>query len=384
MGSNRSAHILLLLAMLLSGFAASNASDAIDPSLRKAIDDAVEKEMARQQAVGVAIGVIQDGEVAYTACYGWADREKKVRVGRKTLFRWASIGKPLTAVVAMQLFEQGKLDLDADIREAVPEFPDKGTPITMRQLLGHLGGIVHYTNGPVIETKRDYSMRHPYKDVILALDRFKESPLVAKPGAKFAYTTHGYILASAVIQRCGEQPFALQIRDRISKPLKLKTLRPDYQWQRFPGRAVGYRIKDGQITPSTDTDVSWKLGGGGWVSNIDDLATFASALAGDELLSRETRQMMWTAQETSDGKKTGYGLGFGLSGSGSDLKVLHTGVQEKVRTRMEIYPEKKYGVVVMTNSENAEPGDMMAVIDNAIREHSRSTSGDVGATTVSD
>ena len=84
----------------------------------------------------MAVGIIQNGNVTYTAGYGWSDRENEIPVSNETLFRWASISKPLTAVAAMQLVEQDKLALDEDVRVSVPEFPDKGTPITMRQLLG--------------------------------------------------------------------------------------------------------------------------------------------------------------------------------------------------------------------------------------------------------
>ncbi len=122
---------------------------------RPAVDQAVRDEMARQELVGVAIGVIRDGRVVYTAGYGMADREAEVPVTDETLFRWASISKPVTAVAAMQLVEAGKLDPSADIRDYVPEFPDKGTVITTEQLLAHLGGIVHYSNGPVIRTERE-------------------------------------------------------------------------------------------------------------------------------------------------------------------------------------------------------------------------------------
>ena len=187
----------------------------------EAIDEAVRAQMAQQQAVGIAIGVIRDGEVAYLAGYGFEDRERKTPVDADTMFRWASISKPLTAIAAAQLAEAGELDLDADIRTLVPEFPDKGSEITTRQLLGHLGGIVHYRNGPVIRTDGSYDQPHPYQDVILALDHFRESPLVGAPGSKFAYTTHGFIHASAAVERAGKQPFHLQVDERIATPLEL-------------------------------------------------------------------------------------------------------------------------------------------------------------------
>jgi hypothetical protein len=82
---------------------------------REAVDQAVMAQMHKQGLVGLSIGIIEEGEVAYTAGYGFANRDDKTPVDANTLYRWASISKPLTAVAAMQLVETGSLDLDADV-----------------------------------------------------------------------------------------------------------------------------------------------------------------------------------------------------------------------------------------------------------------------------
>ena len=341
-------------------------SSAASP-LAKHVDHAMRDEMAGQELVGLAVGIIQDGQIAYLKGYGLADREQRVPVTRQTMFRWASISKSITAVAAMQLWERGELDFEREARRYVPEFPDKGATIRVRHLLCHQGGIVHYTNGKVIRIKRDYPVAHPFENVIYALDTFRESPLVNEPGEKYSYTTHGYILLSAGVERAGKQKFAHQVRDRIAKPLKLGTLQPDYQWEEIPHRAVGYRQRGGQVEVSTNTDVSWKLGGGGFISNIDDLAKFAAGLLNHRLVKPATRQKMWTRQMTRDGKQTKYALGFSFnhyrdgelhtwSANGTGIEIVgHSGSQEKTKTWMALWPQKKLGVVVMSNSEYASP-----------------------------
>ena len=343
------------------------ATAATAAPLAERVDEAMRDEMARQELVGLAVGVIQDGQITYLKGYGLANREQRLPVTRQTMFRWASISKSLTAVAAMQLWERGDLDLKREARWYVPEFPDKGTPIRVRHLLCHQGGIVHYTNGKVIRTKRDYPVAHPFENVIYALDTFKESPLVNKPGEKYSYSTRGYMLVSAVVERAGKQKFAHQVRDRTAKPLKLATLQPDYQWEEIPHRAVGYRQRGGQVEVSTNTDVSWKLGGGGFISNIDDLAKFAAGLLNHRLVKPATRQKMWVRQMTSGGEQTKYALGFSFnhyrdgelhtwSANGTGIEIVgHSGSQEKTKTWMALWPQKKLGVVVMSNSEYASP-----------------------------
>lgn len=326
------------------------------------IDRAVQAKIDETGAVGMAIGIIRDRQVVLVKTYGFADREAKQPVTAETMFRWASCSKPVTAVAALQLVEQGRLKLDDDVRKYVPEFPQQEAPITVRQLLCHQGGIVHYKNGPVIPALGQYDTPHPFADVVVALDRFKASPLVAPPGTRYSYTTHGYILLSAVVQRAGRQPFAEQVADRIARPALLRTLRPDYQWEDIPHRASGYRKRGDEVVRSSDDDVSWKLGGGGYISNIEDFAGFAAALLKGAFLSPASYQAMWTRQRTADGKETEYGLGFNVTPQRGGLRVSHNGAQEKTRTRFVIYPERGHGVVMMTNSEWIEPADITTAI----------------------
>lgn len=332
------------------------------------IDVAVEAEMDRQHAVGAAVGIIRNNRIVHLKGYGLADRRSKTPATTESMFRWASISKPLTALRAMQLWEQGRLDLDADVRTYAPEFPDKGVKITMRQLLGHQGGIVHYSNGPVVRTARDYEELHPFESVILALDTFRESPLVNAPGEKYSYSTHGYILASAVVERAGKERFADQVTREIARPLGMKTTQPDYQWLDIPNRASGYRKVGPLFVPSLNRDVSWKLGGGGYISSIDDLARLARGLLRKKIVSRNTSDLMWTPQKTASGAATRYGLGFFIDGEGDDVRVSHGGSQEKVKTWMGIYPNRGTGVVVMCNSEHINPtefGERLAKLVNA-------------------
>ena len=361
----RSICFALFLWLLSPGFPAE---------LAQRMDEAARAEMGRQEIVGLAVGVIQEGRISYLKGYGWSDREKRIPVSRKTMFRWASISKSLTALVAMQLWEKGQLKLDGDVRQYVPEFPDKAQRITPRQLLSHQGGIVHYSNGPVVVTLRQYDQPNPFESVLLAVDTFKESPLVNLPGQKYAYTTHGFILLSAAVERAGKQKFAHQVRDRIAKPLGMNTLQPDYQWIDIPNRTIGYRKRQNKIVVSSNTDVSWKLGGGGYISSIEDLAKLGEGLLNGKLIQPKTRELMWVPRKTTTGKQTSYGLGFrrwkyvngALQSVSAEASVTesknqvlmqlvgHSGSQEKTKTLLVLEPQKRFGLVLMSNSEHTQ------------------------------
>ncbi|MEM9382921.1 MAG: serine hydrolase domain-containing protein [Planctomycetota bacterium] len=353
---------LLVTSALSSG---QQSVPAVEVGVEVAVEEALRAEFERQELVGLAVAIV-DGETITEFHLGFADRAAAVAVGPRTMFRWASISKPLTAVRAMQLAGAEALDLDADVRTLVPEFPEKPWPITARQLLGHLGGVVHYTNGEVVPTRRDYEVEHPFEDAVLALHTFDRSPLIAEPGTKYAYTTHGYLLLGAAVQRAGGAPFRDQIREHVAEPLGMTSLRPDYQWEEIPHRAVGYRRVGGRVVRSSDTDVSWKLAGGGFISTVGDLARFARGLCGEELLPRATLDVMWTRQRTRDGEETSYGLGFGVSSTAEEVRIGHTGSQEKTRTLLQVRPDAGHAVVVMTNSEYARPRRIGAAVWRAL------------------
>jgi serine beta-lactamase-like protein LACTB, mitochondrial len=347
--------LFLLLAFLAAPHAAAQPARPDAGALAARID----AEVNTQRLVGLSIALVRDGRIIHTEHRGWEDRERQIPAGDDTMYRWASISKPLTAVVAMQLWEKGRLDLDREVWDLVPEFPRLPQPITCRQLLCHQSGIVHYTNGKVIKTPRP-DLDGRYLSIIDALDTFKASPLVCSPGEKYSYTTHGYILAGAVVERAAAGPVYPQlVRENIILPLGMTTLRPDYQWEDIPGRAVGYRPgrtgEDGArpMVISTDTDVSWKLAGGGWISNISDLALFGAGMLEHKLVRPETRDLMWTAQPTLDGSPTRYGLGFQIASFGGRPLISHGGSQEKSRTLLIMSPSAGAAVALMSNTESA-------------------------------
>jgi len=255
--------------------------------------------------------------------------------------------------------EAGKLELDADVRSLVPEFPQKPWPITVKQLLCHQGGVVHYTNGKVIALPPPKSPEHPYQDVVRALDTFKESDLVCEPGTKYSYTTHGYMLAGAAVQSAAGRGFWTLVREWIATPAGMTTFRPDYQWEGIEHRAVGYRKNAaGEVEPSTNTDVSWKLPGGGFISTVSDLSRFSSALMAGALVTPESFKAMRIAQKLRGGEPTTYGLGLGIGTLRGRATASHGGAQEKTATYLLMLPDERFSVAVMSNTEGASLGKL--------------------------
>lgn len=362
---------LLLLGLSIAAETKSSLPDAI----AKSIDQTITDEMEKQNVVGVTMGVALEGEIVYLGAHGHQDLENDVPMTLESMIRWGSISKLITAVSAMQLWEQGKLDLDADVRGYVPEFPEKDAVITSRQLLTHQGGIVHYGNGEVIVTELEYDVEHPFESVILSLDKFKESPLIGKPGAQFSYTTHGFILLSAVVERAGDQKFADQCSERIFAPAGMTTAQPDYPWVDIPNRVEGYFKSRNEPRKSRDEEVHWKLAGGGFISSIGDLTSFGAAILEDKLVKPETRELMWTPQPLVDGTPTSRGLGYVVEGSGDELVVFHGGFQNKAMTLLIMFPAKSLTVAFMSNTEYADRTVFTQAVIDIMNAHIAAQSG---------
>jgi serine beta-lactamase-like protein LACTB, mitochondrial len=353
---------VVCFASLLMAVAPLSANAALTRAAMNAIDGAVNAELERQQVIGAAIGVIQDGRIVYIQGYGLADRENGIPVDRTTVFNWASNSKPLAAVAAMQLVQRKLLDLDADVRTYVPEYPDKGLTITTRHLLCHQSGIPHYSNGTVVSGIVDGDRSSAQVSSINSLNRFSHSPLLFNPGSKVSYSTYAYILLSAVVERAGGEAFSSQIQSRIAKRAGMKSLQLDTASNFGENWAVGYlKNQSGEIRVAPEEANEWKFGGGGFKSNIEDFARWALALANHRLLGKALEEEMYTPQILPDGTITDRGLGFTVTQQ-NGLKVSHNGKQDEATTRMVIYMRNRGAVVVMTNCRYAAVGRISTAI----------------------
>src|ERR1051325_3899043 len=177
----------------------------------RAIEQVITTEMSRNTIPGLTVAIGSATGMRWSNGYGMADLENLVPATALTEIRLGSISKPITATAVMQLVEKDQIQLDAPIQKYVPTFPQKQWPLTVRQLLGHLGGVRHY-QGTEIESTRHYS------DRITPLKIFKDDPLLFEPGTKYSYTTYGFNLLGAAVENVTRTPFVDYLRANIFQP----------------------------------------------------------------------------------------------------------------------------------------------------------------------
>lgn len=313
--------------------------------------------MSENSVPGVSIAVVLDGQPAWSAGFGTADLEDYAPVTSSTLFRLGSISKPITATAILQLWERGKLDLDASVQKYCPAFPQKESPITSRQLLGHLGGIRHYNSDGKGDIPDD-SARH-FASMEESLQIFAADPLVAKPGTQFHYSTYGYTVLGCVLEGAASEKYVDFVRDNIFKPAGMAQTQADDFFSVIPRRTRWYhKDKSGFVRNAGVLDSSYKIPGGGLISSADDMAQFEAAILADKLIKRPTRDLMWTSLKTTDGKATGYALGWGVMDKFGVHVLAHTGGQQGTSTAFAVVPDQRAGVVVLANMDNVDSGSL--------------------------
>ncbi|WP_162179792.1 serine hydrolase domain-containing protein [Bryobacter aggregatus] len=309
----------------------------------------LETEQVKDKIPGYAAAAYYKGEIVWGSVGGFADLKAKRPVKRDTPFRLASISKSISAVAMLELYEAKKLALSDDVRKYCPAFPPKDYPITLAQLLGHIGGIRHYNTAD----PSDMDNRVHYNSVTDSLRKFAGDPLASEPGTKYIYTTYGYSLVGCAIEGASGMPYEKWIEEHILLPTGMKNTAPDNGKGISSRRCLGYRkVAKGKIEDCALSDNSAKIPGGGLVSTVDDLLLFVDGILKHHLLKPETIDLMWTSGRLKTGKLTGYGLGWSLSRSPEgDREIYHTGGQQGASTILYLRPDQNFAFVWLANLE---------------------------------
>lgn len=340
---------LIIFLLLLPGFTTS-AQSKISSEKENKIDSLVAAYMSRNNIPGASVAIVKDNKRVFARGYGMADMENFVPATPATIFRLASVSKPITAVAVMQLVEQGKIDLNAPVQKYLPQFPKKKYPVTVKQLLSHTSGIRHYQGNEFLLNKAFAS----YDD---ALTIFQEDSLMHKPEVQQTYSTYGYTVLGAIVESVTGMSFIDYLKQNIFEPANMDQTFEDDPRKIIAQRSENYdTIAGGIVVNSLPVNTSYKVPGGGLISNAYDMSNFLVALQQDKLLKKETWKHMTTETKTSGGEPTHYGLGWILGippfpgFPNLPNAVWHGGVQQGSTTAILMLPEEKAGVVLLSNS----------------------------------
>ena len=382
---------LLLVMSLLNLTLAACASDgpfgAADPwpALSRKVDAAF-APADRPDGPGCAVGVILEGRYIHKAGYGMANLEHGVPIATDSVFRVGSVSKQFTAMAVALAAEEGKLDLDADVRDFVTELPDYGRPVTLRQLIGHVGGMGGYSDlrdqvtnaveGPFRFGNQDYLTTQEFLEVLTRV------PLVHAPDTGFAYSNLGYFLLSQVVERATGQTLRRYAQARIFDPLGMdQSFFNDNVNGVVARRASGYKkVAEGRYE-AFDTNLDW-VGDGGLYTSIEDFLEwdrnfYAPRLGRDpKAIVDLTTAPVFPEAGPSDDQAYGFGQTIGtLEG---EPMISHAGEWVAFTAYYMRFPRQAFSIVTFCNGSDLNAYDLSRAVLDVYWETRRSGPPPVG------
>jgi CubicO group peptidase (beta-lactamase class C family) len=317
---------------------------------------------------GLSVAVASGNKIVFSKALGMADLEQGVPLRTDSVHRLASLSKPITSTIIMDLVEQGKLVLDVSVRQYLPEIPETYQRVTLRHLLTHQAGVRGFASeGDVV-----FSVTH-YPTSRAALKTFMAYPLMFEPGTKTEYSSLSFTVLAAAAEAVTGRSFQQLAADFFAKheisgfalddPLAIvpKRIRgylvdPSSKIEFNDGRVVARDYlagTTGEVTNARFYDISNRYAAGGFDSSAEDLLRLVVAVASGRVLKPETVTKMWTPQSTSEGTKSAFGLGWGVSQRKGNAMVGMNGLEPASQTFLRYFPDSGVGVVLLCNAEGA-------------------------------
>ena len=310
-----------------------------------------------QNLPGLSVAVGVGSAVVWAEGFGWADLDNQKAVAPDTRFRTGEASKTFTSAAAGLLLEQNKLKLDDEIQTYVPGFPKKQWPLTLRQLMGHVGGLS--------DDSGDEASLSPCERTIDGLQLFAEHRLLFEPGTQYRPSSYSWILVSAAVEEAADERFFRFMRSHIFEPLGMAATRPDFAAEQIANRATFYHPRfagDPRYGPESarEGDHSCYAGASAFLSTPSDLVRFGLAVSSGRLLQPGTVTLLQTPLRLRSGEETGYGLGWKVETlplAGEPTRMAGHGTKADFiggTTYLMTFPERGIVAAVMSNTAFAD------------------------------
>ncbi|WBX98432.1 serine hydrolase domain-containing protein [Chryseobacterium gambrini] len=276
---------------------------------------------------------------------GFADAEKNQKANVNTQYRIGSISKTFTAVLIMKAFEEKKISLDQKLSEFYPEIPN-AEKISIENLLQHRTGIHNLTSEAEFW---QYNTKPQTESSLISIIKKYKSDF--EPGSKHEYSNSNYILLGFILEKIYKKPYAVLLKDKITKPLKLTLTEVGGKIDPSKDQAKAYQYINGKYVASSETDMSIPIGAGNIISTPRDLLTFILGLENGKLVKKSSLEKMKTFVDDY-----GYGLvkvpfdnysGFG-----------HTGGIDNFSSALFYFPDLKIATAFSTNQSEMDTNEI--------------------------
>ena len=317
-----------------------------------------------------AILVSHEGEVIYKKGFGSANMEWDVPNQVDTKFVIASVTKPFTAMLIMQLIAENKLDLHEPISTYLPDYPkENGERITIHHILSHTSGIPRDYEGD--EKQNKYPDRHRLPDLV---SKFSADPLEFVPGERFTYSNSGYLVLGYIIEKVTGKPYETVLKENILTPLGMKNTGVYLHRPIIKNRAIGYFKGFGDYFNSDYRDLSSITAVGNIYSTVEDMFLWDQALYTETLLPKKYMDQLFTKHIEDSGYGGHHGYGWELKpkpvGNTSDMieTIGHSGSMQGFCALFTRIPSSNSSIIFLNNTSRAYLNAMTTAITGILND----------------
>lgn len=335
---------------------------AIPPEAFKRIAAYAEQSRSAFGTPGMAIAVTSGDQLLFTGSFGCADLKSATPVDDNTLFQIGSIAKAFTGLALLMLHEEGKVDLDAPVTDALPWFSVQSefAPITPRHLL---------TNTAGIPSNRDDLPSSPYMAIAL-----RDQQAAWEPGSRFSYSNVGYQVLSVLLETVAGQSWQKVVQDRILDPLGMSATEPAITYAMRDRQATGYIPADATRPAHRRRELAeapffeYSIGDGCIVSSATDMTAFVRLLlqrgqGSDSPIASDTVFDAFIEPGIPEGNGSGYGCGIAVDRGDGQFILSHYGGMVGHLSAIAADLQSGYGFVILMNG----PGDPYGITVYALK-----------------
>jgi D-alanyl-D-alanine carboxypeptidase len=283
------------LIALLTLFVIAQNSFGQSPSINNFIDS-----FAKKNNFNGTILIQKKSGISYQKSFGLANYQFKIPNKIETKYKIASITKLFTSVLIMQLYENGKIDVNKTIKNYLPDYKGAGADkVTIHQLLNHTSGMVNIDTVKSMESalKNGLPVYQKPSTTEELLNNYCSDTLVNEPGKVFDYNNAEYIILGKIIENLYNKTYKQVVKENILQPLKMKNSGLLYQQNIIDGLADTYFYRDdiSKLVPDLPAYIENWYSAGSMYSTTNDLLKFSNALFGLKLLRQESLNKMFTS-----------------------------------------------------------------------------------------
>ena len=338
-------------------------AQTLAPGMAKQVDGVFTK-WNRADSPGCALGVYRGGKIVYKRGYGMEDLNEDVHITPGTVFHVASMSKQFTAASVVLLAQQGKLSLDDDVRKYIPELPDFGQKITLRNLVYHTSGLRDQWALLGLAGWRYSKDLITDEDVMSVMTRQKE--LNFKPGERHVYCNTGYTLLGLIVKRVSGMSLREFTTKNIFEPLgMMHTHFRDDHAEIIKHDAVGYEQETGKPFEISITNFD-TVGATSLHTTVEDLQRWDENFYQPKVGGAAFVQQMLERGKLNNGEQLDYAFGLVIGKDKGLPTVGHGGADAGYRSDMIRYPEQHFSVAVLCNSAETDPSALGRQVANIV------------------